>query len=80
MNGVDCIVFTAGIGENNPQLREDILNGVSFLGVEIDKEKNSQKSDIYEITTNNSKVKAYTIATNEELTIAMDTFEIVENL
>ncbi len=80
MNGVDCIVFTAGVGENNPQMRSDILGQFSYLGLECDEDKNSQKKDVYEITTDSSKVKAFTIATDEELMIARDTYEIVGTL
>ena len=78
MNGVDCIVFTAGVGENNPQLRSDILAQFGYLGLKCDEDKNNQKKDVYEITTDSSKVKAFTIATDEELMIARDTYEIVK--
>lgn len=80
MNGVDCIVFTAGVGENNPVLRRDILNSLTYLGLELDESKNGNKKDIFEITTDDSKVKAFTIATDEELMIARDTYSIVKTL
>lgn len=76
MNGVDAIVFTAGVGENATWVREEVLEGLSYLGVEIDKEKNNVRGKIAEITTPNSKVKAYVIPTNEELVIARDTYNI----
>ena len=79
MGGVDCIVFTAGVGENNPQLTKDVLRNLKFIGVEFDEDKEGKKQDIFEITKENSKVKAYTIATNEELMIARDTYAIVGN-
>ena len=79
MNGVDCIVFTAGVGENNPQLRSDVLKYFGYLGVECDAQKNKQRKDVYEITTDDSKVKVFTIATDEELMIARDTYEIVKS-
>lgn len=77
MGGVDCIVFTAGVGENNPKLRSDILESFKFIGLEFDDEKNKLKQDVYEITTDRSKVKAFTIATDEELMIARDTYALV---
>ena len=80
MNGVDCIVFTAGVGENNPQLRSDVLKYFGYLGLECDEEKNKERKEVFEITTDSSKVKAYTIATDEELMIARDTYEIVKSL
>lgn len=76
MNGVDAIVFTAGVGENATWVREEVLEGLSYLGVEVDKEKNNVRGKIAEITTANSKVKAYVIPTNEELVIARDTYNI----
>ncbi len=78
MNGVDVIVFTAGVGENATWVREEVLEGVSFLGIEVDKEKNNVRGKTTEITTPNSKVKAFIIPTNEELMIARDTFELAK--
>ena len=77
MGGVDAIVFTAGIGENNPQMRADILADMEYMGLEIDRESNDSKADLVKISTDNSKVAAYSIATNEELMIARDTLELV---
>ena len=79
MGGVNCIVFTAGVGENTPSLREDILKGLEFMGVEIDKAANNTRTAV-DITGKNSKVKVFVIPTNEELAIALDTKEIVEAL
>ena len=80
MGGLDAVVFTAGIGENNPALRRDVCEGLGFLGIEFD-EANNQKafrqSDIIEISAKDSKVKVYVIPTNEELVIATDTAAIV---
>lgn len=76
MGGVDVIVFTAGIGENSSRSRREILRRISVLGVEIDEEKNSKREEIIEITTKNSKIKAFVIATNEELMIARDTVRL----
>lgn len=77
MGGVDAIVFTAGIGENNPDMRADILDDMEFLGLSIDRKTNDSKADLVEISTPDSKVKAYSIATNEEVMIARDTLELV---
>ena len=78
MGGVDAIVFTAGVGENSVELREEILTGFEFMGVEIDKEKNNVRGKLAEITKESSKVKAFAIPTNEELVIARDTLELVK--
>ena len=77
MNGIDVIVFTAGIGENQASLREEICSYLNWMGVEIDKEANKIRSEEKEI---NSKIKVWVIPTNEELVIARDTKEIVEKL
>ncbi len=79
MNGLDCIVFTAGVGENNPDIRRRALENMSYYGIELDLEKNNQRG-VTEISTPNSKVKVLVIPTNEELVIASDTLEIVSNL
>ncbi|GIM30598.1 acetate kinase [Clostridium polyendosporum] len=73
MGGVDCIVFTAGVGENGPETREEICKGLEFLGLEMDTERNKVRGKIAEISTKDSKVKVYVIPTNEELMIARDT-------
>ena len=83
MNGLDAIVFTAGMGENNPELRERACADMEYFGIEIDKELNAKthhQSDIVELSTKNSKVKVYVLPTNEELMIASDTEEIVKAL
>lgn len=77
MNGVDAIVFTGGIGENDGELREAVCANLSYLGVEIDADKNKIRGKEVEISTENSKVKVYIIPTNEELAIARDTLEII---
>ena len=76
MNGVDCIVFTAGVGENNPMLREKILENFTFLGLNIDEEQNNLNATV--LTASDSKVVALKIHTNEELVIALDTFKLVK--
>ena len=79
MNGVDCIVFTAGVGENTPCVREAICDNMQYLGLEIDKEKNLEKNNgsIRDISGANSKVKILIIPTNEELVIARETVELL---
>ncbi len=76
MNGVDGIVFTAGVGENNPMLRKAILENFTFLGLEVDDAKNDANETI--LTTDASKVTALKIHTNEELVIALDTHRLIE--
>lgn len=80
MDGVDAIVFTGGIGENTIDLRADVCNNLSYLGVELDAEANEimRRGKEGEISTANSKVKVYVLPTNEELVIARDTKAIVE--
>ena len=82
MGGLDAIVFTGGIGENNPQYRDRVCDQLKFMGVEINYEINDRlkRGPEGEISTPNSKVKVYVICTNEELMIARDTKEIVEAL
>lgn len=78
LDGVDALVFTAGLGENSASMREKICSGLSFLGIEIDPEKNNIRGEEIEITKPNSKVKVFVIPTNEELMIARDTVEITK--
>lgn len=81
MNGVDCIVFTGGIGENVTDLRENVLSNLSYLGIEVDKEVNAKTQGVEaEITKPGCPVRAFVIPTNEELAIARDTKAIVEAL
>lgn len=80
MNGVDLIVFTAGIGENNPRLRRHVCENLSFMGVKIDNELNENARTETIISTPDSTVKVALIPTNEELVIARDTMHIVSEL
>ncbi len=80
MNGVDALVFTAGIGENNVELRSQIAKELSFFGLSIDEEKNKMRGVDMDISTPDAKVKTLVIPTNEELMIALDTQRLVENL
>ena len=77
MGGLNCIVFTAGIGENTPWLREAICEPLGFLGVEVDPELNKCRAVERDISTPDSKVKVLLIPTNEELMIAQDTARLV---
>ncbi|MCL2099594.1 MAG: acetate kinase [Oscillospiraceae bacterium] len=82
MGGLDAVVFTAGIGENNPGgIRENTLEGLEFLGIKINPKKNLEvnksKEAVIDISDDSSAVKIYVIPTNEELVIASDTRRIV---
>ena len=80
MNGVDILVFTAGIGENSYLTREKVCDNMSYLGIEINYElnKNLERGKIVDISGKNSKVKVLVVPTNEEYMIALDTKAIVE--
>ncbi|MGN0526626.1 MAG: acetate/propionate family kinase [Acutalibacteraceae bacterium] len=78
MNGVDVIAFTGGIGENCTDLREDVINNLSYLGMELDSDANSVRGEEIEITKAGSKVRAFVVPTNEELAIARDTKALTE--
>ncbi len=77
MNGVDAIAFTAGIGENNIQMREEVCASLEFMGVKLDKEKNNVRGEERIISTEDSKVKVLLVPTNEELAIARETLALV---
>ncbi|MCQ2413576.1 MAG: acetate kinase [Clostridia bacterium] len=80
MGGTDAIVFTGGIGENNPKYRTYVCEKLAFLGVKIDEEKNHVRGEEIIISTPDSKIAVMVIPTNEELVIARDTLEIVNSL
>ena len=77
MNGVDAIVYTAGVGENSSATRAAISEYFGYLGVKIDPEANAKRGEDIEISTPDSKVKVFVIPTNEELVIARDTRDII---
>jgi len=77
MKGVDAIIFTGGIGEHNGIMREEICDGLGFMGIEVDHEKN-QGSGQVDVTKAGVRVKTLVIPTNEELMIAMETENLVE--
>ena len=78
MGGVDAIVFTAGVGENGAHDRNRICKGLEFMGVKLDQERNAVRGGEHLISADDSAVKVFVIATNEELMIARDTKAIVE--
>jgi acetate kinase len=81
MGGVDIIVFTGGVGENGWETRENICTDLEYMGIEFDKGKNKGvRSTETIITTDKSRAKVIIIPTNEELVIATETRNIIENL
>lgn len=80
MGGVDAIVFTAGLGENSPFMRDKICNGLEYLGTRIDPERNKVRGKAQEISVKRAMVKIFVIPTNEELVIARDTYNICKRI
>lgn len=78
MNGVDVIVFTAGLGENSAMMREKIATGLEYLGTAIDTAKNDVRGKEREISVDGAKVKMFVVPTNEELVIARDTKKLCQ--
>ena len=78
MGGVDVVVFTAGVGENDARTRAEILEGLEFMGIKIDKDKNNTRGTV-DISAADATVKTLVIPTNEELMIAIDTKRLAEN-
>ena len=77
MGGVDAVVWTAGVGENQISMREAACEGLEFLGIKIDKEKNNTRGKEAEISTDDSRVKVWVVPTDEEIVIARDTMNLV---
>ena len=78
MNGLDAIVFTAGIGENSNYIREKVCTEMDYFGINLDTNKNDlRSSDIREINATTSKTKVLVIPTNEELEIAKQAYNLV---
>ena len=77
LKGIDAVVFTGGIGENQINIRKKICENLEWMGLDIDLDKNNVKGEEVEISKENSKVKAYIIPTNEELVIARDTKALI---
>ncbi len=78
MQGIDVITFTAGIGENQINVRKNICNNLKFMGVKIDEKQNDIRGEEREISTKDSKIKVWIVPTNEELMIARDTLELIK--
>ena len=77
MNGVDYIVFTGGIGENQINIRKGICEKLEFMGVKVDVEANNMRGEEKEISTTDSKIKVFVVPTNEELMIARETARLI---
>ena len=77
MGGIDALVFTAGIGENNGGIRKRVLAGLEFLGIEVDEEKNNLRGQEMDISKPDAKVRTFVIPTNEELAIARETVKLL---
>ncbi len=77
LEGTDYIVFTAGVGENSDLVRKMVVEKLAFMGVKLDDEKNSTRGISGEISTSDSSIKVYVIPTDEELMIAKDTYDLI---
>lgn len=77
MNGVDYIIFTGGVGENQINIRKGICEKLEFMGVKVDVDSNNMRGEEKEISTPDSKIKVYVIPTNEELMIAKETMRLI---
>jgi len=81
MNGLDAIIFTAGVGENSTYIRSLVCDNMDYIGLELDMEKNNvRNNEIREISSENSKVKILVIPTNEELEIAKESFKLLKSI
>ena len=78
LGGVDAIIFTGGIGENDKDLRAAVMENLKFLGVECNPENNAKRGENIRVSTEESKVGVYVIPTNEELVIARDTLSLIK--
>ena len=78
LNGADAIVFTAGVGENSKDLRKEVIEKLSILGIKLSEERNDVRGKIAKISADDSKVECYIIPTDEELMIALDTYNLVK--
>ena len=81
MNGLDALVFTAGIGENQANIREMVCENMEFFGIEIDKDKNTNftRGIPFDISAEGAKVRTWIIPTDEEYMIAIDTQRLAKN-
>lgn len=79
MGGIDAVVFTGGVGENQINVRKNICKQLEFMGIEIDEDKNNIRGEEKEISKDSSKVKIWVVPTNEELMIAKETVRMINN-
>lgn len=77
LKGLDAVVFTGGIGENQINIRKKICENLEWMGVKIDLDKNNVRSEQIEITAKDAKIRTFIIPTNEELVIARDTKALI---
>lgn len=77
MNGLDAVIFTGGIGENAPDVRENACSDLDIFGLKIDSEANAKRGELTKISTDDSKVQVWVVPTNEELLIARDTLALI---
>jgi acetate kinase len=81
MGGVDAVLFTGGIGQKSPEVREASLTGLEFMGIVLHRDRNTALTDGEgEITTDDSRVKVLVVPTNEEKTIARDVIRVLHNI
>ena len=80
MNGVDNIVFTAGVGENDSDIRQEICEYLEFLGITIDEVKNREQGEAFRISDGISRVNVLVVRTNEELEIARETAAVAREV
>lgn len=78
LNGCDAIIFTAGIAENSSKMRRDVINGLNILGIKVDEKRNNSIEKETKISSDDSSVPCYVIATNEEVMIARDTYDFLK--
>jgi acetate kinase len=78
LNGCDCLVFTAGVGENGIDIRRHICEDLDALGIKMDPEKNKVRGKAVDVAADDSKVRIFIIPTNEELVIARDTYRLAQ--
>ena len=78
LNGCDAIIFTAGIAENSSKMRRDVINGLNILGIKVDKKRNNSIEKETKISSDDSSVPCYVIATDEEVMIARDTYDFLK--
>jgi acetate kinase len=80
MGGVDAVIFTGGIGQGSVEVRETSLQGLEFMGIELDRDRNAAASDEAVISTDASNVRVLVVPTNEEKTIARDVIRVLNGI